>query len=148
MYFKAKNNSPDPVPLKSAENSYGRFLEILQKACEGCFRMWWHMIWIIWYDRKYWNAPKSNIYIFGSFLILKLLTCFFSKFPTFLYSKFLKFPIFPDSEYVRSRSISRFLDPHVLKHPSHAFWGILMNLPYLAFSDEFHTKLCFESIWA
>ena len=32
-----------------------------------------------------WNAPKSKIFIFGSFLVLKLITCFFLEMPHFSY---------------------------------------------------------------
>ena len=40
-----------------------------------------------------WNAPKSNIFIYGYFLVLKLIT-FFPKCPTFLCSFFPEMPHF------------------------------------------------------
>ena len=44
---------------------YWRFLTMPRKAFEGCI-----------FDFS-WNAPKSNIFIFGSILVLKLIVCFF-----------------------------------------------------------------------
>ena len=48
------------------------------------------------------NAPKSKMFIFGSFSVFRIKwekfnwsRAFFSKCPTFLYSFFLKCPIFP-----------------------------------------------------
>ena len=41
-----------------------------------------------------WNAPKSNIFIFGSFLVFKSITCFFLEMPHFFLFVFPEMPHF------------------------------------------------------
>ena len=73
----------------------GGHMKCPKKYVKEKFIMWWHM-------HFFRNAPKSKMFIFGSFSVFRIKwekfnwsRAFFSKCPTFLCSFFLKCPIFP-----------------------------------------------------
>ena len=69
-------------------------MKCTKKHVKDIFFTWWHMPHMI---CVFLNAPKSKSYIFSSFSVLKLITCFFLNAQLFMFV-FMKCPIFSDSE--------------------------------------------------
>ena len=79
----------------------------------------------------FWNAPKSKNFIFGSFSVFKLITCFFYA-PLSYVRNFWNAPFFPFSESkIRKWGIKKardqFKNRKGTENEIHGFWGISKN---------------------
>ena len=87
------SNSLFGIEHRTSRNCSPETLKIIHKNTH--FIKLWNTpksMWKMYFSRKaicilFWNASNLNNFIFGSFLVLKLVTCLFSKCPILLYEK-------------------------------------------------------------
>ena len=83
-------------------------------------------------DINFWNAPKSENYLFGSFSILKLITCLFFEMPHFLMFENFEMPHF--SYLILKKENSPILGHFKIL----CIWNHVKNIYFTYFFGAFH----------